>query len=156
MTNQLRPLVRATFLLLTVVACATGDDDQFVRGHRLRVASLQPNTRVSVYRSALGEAFELNDPALTLLLDRRVLSRAGGMEEEGRLPGPVEVGLRDRGVIQGTCEPPITTSRKTPQCVARGPGYVVRFSDIFRRGGDSCPRGHSGVRVGCVLRLLAS
>ncbi|HEV8233075.1 MAG TPA: hypothetical protein VGP84_00705 [Gemmatimonadaceae bacterium] len=137
MTNQLRPLVRATFLVLTVVACATGEDDQFVRGHRLRVASLQPNTRVSVYRSALGAAFELNDPALTLLLDRRVLSRAGGMEEEGRLPGPVEVGLRDRGVIQGTCEPPITTSRKTPQCVARGPGYVVRFSDIFRRGGDS-------------------
>jgi len=137
MTNQLRPLVRATFLVVTVVACATGDDDQFVRGHRLRVASLQPNTRVSVYRSALGEAFELNDPALTLLLDRRLLSRAGGMEEEGRLPGPVEVGLRDRGVIQGTCEPPITASRKTPQCTARGPGYVVRFSDIFGRGGDS-------------------
>jgi hypothetical protein len=137
MSSTHRSLAAATCLALTLVACATGEDDQFVRGHRLRVASLQPNTRVSVYRSALGAAFELNDPALTLLLDRRVLSRAGGMAEEGRLPGPVEVGLRDRGVIQGTCEPPITSSRKTPQCIARGPGYVVRFSDIFKRGGDS-------------------
>ena len=137
MTINFHSLVRATLLVLIIVACATGDDDQFARGHRLRVASLQPDTRVLVYRSALGAAFELNDPALTLLLDRRVLPRAGGMAEEGRLPGPVETGLRDRGVIQGTCEPPITTSRKTPQCAARGPGYVVRFSDIFKRGGDS-------------------
>lgn len=137
MSSTHRSLAVATCLAVALVACATGDDDQFARGHRLRVASLQPNTRVSVYRSALGAAFELNDPALTLLLDRRVLPRAGGMAEEGRLPGPVEVGLRDRGVIQGSCEPPITTSRKTPQCAARGPGYVVRFSDIFKRGGDS-------------------
>ena len=137
MTAFLRSLGGATLVALILVACGPGDEDDFVRGHGLRVASLQPNTRVSVYAAALGAAFELNDPALTLLLDRRVLPRAGGMAEDGKLPGPVEVGLRDRGVIHGTCEPPITTSRKTPTCTARGPGYVVRFSDVLARGGDS-------------------
>jgi len=137
MTLSRRPLVGVTCVALILVACATGDDDHFVRGHNLRIASLQPNTRVSVYQAALGAAFELKDPALTLLLDRRVLPRAGGLSEDGKLPGPVEAGLRNRGVIQGTCEPPITTSRKTPQCTARGPGYVVRFSDVLSRGGDS-------------------
>jgi|SRR5690242_5725445 len=137
MTFSRRSLVRATCVAAIIVACAPGDDDHFVRGHHLHAASLQPNMRVSVYQAALGAAFELNDPALTLLLDRRVLPRAGGMAEDGTLPGPIEVGLRNRGVIQGTCEPPITSSRKTPQCTARGPGYVVRFSDVLSRGGDS-------------------
>lgn len=137
MTFSPRSLLAATLCASILVACATGDDDHYVRGHRLRVASLQPNTRVTVYQAVLGEAFELNDPALTLLLDRRVLPRVGGMAEDGRLPGTVEVGLRERGVIQGTCEPPITASRTTPQCTARGPGYVVRFSDVLARGADS-------------------
>jgi hypothetical protein len=137
MTLSLRSIQLTTLCASMLVACAPGDEDHYVRGHGLRVASLQPDTRVSVYQAALGEAFELNDPALTLLLDRRVLPRVGGMAEEGRLPGTVEVGLRNRGVIQGTCEPPITDSRKTPQCTARGPGYVVRFSDVLARGADS-------------------
>lgn len=137
MTLSFRSLAIATLFASMLVACGPGDDDHYLRGHGLRVASLQPNTRVAVYQAALAGAFELDDPALTLLLDRRVLPRVGGMAEEGRLPGPVEVGLRDRGVIQGTCEPPITASRKTPECSARGPGYVVRFSDVLARGQDS-------------------
>jgi hypothetical protein len=127
----------AAFAALLVAACTSGDDDHFVRGHNLRVASIAPAARVPVYEAALGAAFELNDPALTLVLDRRLLPRAGGMVEDGRLPDAVETGLRQRGLIHGVCEPPITTSRKTPQCTARGPGYVVRFSDVFARGGDS-------------------
>jgi hypothetical protein len=122
---------------LIVVACTSGGDDHFVRGHNLHVASMAPPARVPVYQAALGAAFELNDPALTLVLDRRLLPRAGGMAEDGRLPEAIETGLRQRGVIHGVCEPPITTSRKTPQCTARGPGYVVRFSDVLARGGDS-------------------
>lgn len=98
---------------------------------------MSADARASVYQAALGAAFDLNDPALTILLDRRKLARAGGMAEEGQVPGPVETQLRQRGVIQGTCEPPITESRATPKCVARGPGYVARFSDVFARGGDS-------------------
>jgi hypothetical protein len=124
-------------LAAAIAACNAGDDDHFVRGHNLHVATIAPAARVPVYEAALGAAFELNDPALTLLLDRRLLPRAGGMAEDGHLPDGVETGLRQRGIIQGVCEPPITASRKTPHCTARGPGYVVRFSDLFARGGDS-------------------
>lgn len=132
-----RSVLLAASAALLVTGCATGEDDHYVRGHGLRVASLEPSARVPVYQAALGAAFELNDPALTLMLDRRLLPRAGGMAEDGRLPAGVETGLKQRGVIQGVCEPPITTSRKTPHCDARGPGYVVRFSDVLARGGDS-------------------
>ena len=127
----------ATLVALLLGACAPGEEDHFLRGHGLRVASMSADARVSVYKAALGAAFDLGDPALTLLLDRRKLARIGGMDPEGNLSGPVENGLRDRGIVQGFCEPPITTSRKTPHCTARGPGYIVRFSDVLARGGDS-------------------
>jgi len=132
-----RLLSTATLVALLLGACAPGEDDHFLRGHGLRVASMAAETRVSVYKAALGAAFDLGDPALTLLLDRRKLARIGGMDPEGKLSGPVQEGLRDRGIVQGVCEPPITTSRKTPHCTARGPGYIVRFSDVLARGGDS-------------------
>ena len=134
LTRTLRHSALATVLL---AACVANEDDHFVRGHRLHVASLVGDARIAVYRAALGAAFDLRDPALTLLLDRRKLPRIGGMAEEGRLSGPVANGLRQGGIVQGMCEPPITTSRKTPVCPARGPGYVVRFSEILARGGDS-------------------
>ena len=137
MTDFVRSRRSAVLAALILVSCAPGDEDHFVRGHRLRVASMSADNRVSVYQAALGASFDLRDPALTLLLDRRKLPRVGGMGEEGRLSGPIEKGLRQRGVIQGTCEPPITTSRKIPVCTARGPGYVVRFTDVLARGGDS-------------------
>lgn len=139
-SHAMTPFVRSRYAVLAaliLIACAPGDEDHFVRGHRLRVASLSADARVSVYQAVLGESFDLRDPALTLLLDRRKLPRVGGMGEEGRLSGPIEKGLRQRGIIHGTCEPPITTSRKIPVCAARGPGYVVRFTDVLARGGDS-------------------
>jgi hypothetical protein len=98
---------------------------------------MSADARAAAYEAAAGAAFDLRDPALTLLLDRRKLARVGGMEEEGKLSGPVENRLRERGVIHGVCEPPITDSRRTPQCKARGPGYVIRFSDVLARGADS-------------------
>jgi len=133
MTRIPQSLFYAVVAAVILTACVPGDEDHFVRGHGLRVARLAPNARASVYQSALGAAFELNDPALTLLLDRRLLPRLGGMDEDGKLPAPVETDLRQRGVIHGVCEPPISSSRKTPRCTARGPGYVVRFSDVLAR-----------------------
>ena len=132
-----RTLRHSALATVFLAACMASEDDHFVRGHKLRVASMTTDARIGVYRAAVGAAFDLHDPALTLLLDRRTLPRVGGMAEEGRLSGPVANGLRERGVVQGVCEPPITTSRKTPVCTARGPGYIVRFSDVFARGGDS-------------------
>jgi len=124
-------------IVLVLAACMANEDDHFVRGHNLRVASITADARIAVYRAAVGASFDLRDPSLTLLLDRRKLPRIGGMAEEGRLSGPVANGLRERGIVQGDCEPPITTSRKTPVCTARGPGYIVRFSDVLARTGDS-------------------
>jgi hypothetical protein len=123
--------------VVVIAACAPGEDDHFVRGHGLRVASVPAKARASIYASALGAAFDVHDPALTLLLDRRKLPRVGGMGDEGTLSGPVQKELEHRGVVHGVCEPPVTVSRATPRCAARGPGYVVRFSDILKRGGDS-------------------
>lgn len=137
MTRLSRTLLPAAIAALLLGACASGEDDHFLRGHGLRVASMTADARVSVYKGALGAAFDLADPALTLLLDRRKLARIGGMDAEGKLSGPVENGLRERGIVQGICEPPISASRKTPHCTARGPGYIVRFSDVLARGGDS-------------------
>jgi hypothetical protein len=140
MTPLIRRLACSVLCAATatlIVACATDEDDQYVRGHKLRPAGLSATERASVYKAALAAAFEVDDPALTLLLDRRVLPRIGGMGEEGRVAASTERALRDGKVIHGLCEPPITESRKTPVCQARGPGYVVRFSDVFRRGGDS-------------------
>ena len=134
LARTLRHSALATVLL---AACMANEDDHFVRGHKLRVASMTADARIAVYKAAVGAAFDLRDPSLTLLLDRRKLPRVGGMAEEGRLSGPVANGLRERGVVQGDCEPPITASRKIAVCTARGPGYVVRFSDVLARGGDS-------------------
>lgn len=131
------PARTISLVVVLLAACMANEDDHFVRGHKLRVASMTADARVAVYRAALGAAFDLRDPALTLLLDRRKLPRVGGMAEEGRLSGPVANGLSERAIVQGVCEPPITTSRKTPVCTARGPGYIVRFSDVLARGGDS-------------------
>ena len=132
-----RTLRRSALAAIVLAACAANEDDHFVRGHKLRVASMTADARIAVYRGALGAAFDLRDPALTLLLDRRKLPRIGGMAEEGRLSGPVANGLQQHGIVHGVCEPAITTSRKTPVCTARGPGYIVRFSDVLARGGDS-------------------
>lgn len=132
-----RTIPLAAVAALLVAGCSSGEDDHFLRGHGLHVAKLAPDARVPVYEAALGAAFELSDPALTLVLDPRLLPRAGGMAADGRLPAAIESGLRQQGVIHGVCEPPITTSHKTPRCTARGPGYVVRFSDVLARSGDS-------------------
>lgn len=134
---MVRPALRLIVAALIVNACGAPEDDQYVRGHNLRVASISASAHAAVFEAALGAAFDLHDPALTLLLDPRKLPRAGGLADDGRVSGPVETALRQRGVIQGDCEPPITDSKKTPQCRARGPGYIVRFSDVLARRGDS-------------------
>ncbi|HKO15853.1 MAG TPA: hypothetical protein VJU87_06420, partial [Gemmatimonadaceae bacterium] len=63
--------------------------------------------------------------------------RTGGMAAGRRLPAALEAALLAGSVLRGTCQPPITGSRKTPVCRASGPGYVVRFSDVLRVGGDT-------------------
>ncbi|HEX7019240.1 MAG TPA: hypothetical protein VF159_04480 [Gemmatimonadaceae bacterium] len=100
------------------------------------MAGLSPRDQAAIYSAALNAAFDLPDPALSLLLDPRKLPRTAGMAPADTLPPDVQHALRAGGVVTGTCKPPVA-SKTTPRCAASLPGYVVRFSDILRLGRDS-------------------
>jgi hypothetical protein len=121
-----------------LLACRSPDTSEpVVRGIGLAAADLTSNARAEVYRAALDAAFDLEDPTLTLLLDPRLLPRTPGFAVGDRMPPAVVTAIRGRGSVMGTCEPPVVDSRVEPRCTARGPGYVVRFSDVLRVSPDS-------------------
>jgi hypothetical protein len=117
-------------------ACSGGDDSNFVRGRGLQTAALAPAAQAGVYEAAVRGAFEVDDPSLSLLLDPRELPRTVGLDSAARLPSAVVSAMRERGIVKGTCEPPLI-GRRTPRCSAARPGYVVRFSPVFALRGDS-------------------
>jgi hypothetical protein len=122
--------------LILGAACARDEKANHARGSGLEPASLSPATQAAIYEAALRGAFELEDPTLSLLLDTRELPRTVGLGGATRVPETVVRELRRRGTVDGMCTPPITTTG-TPNCKAERPGYVVRFSPIFRMHGDS-------------------
>jgi hypothetical protein len=130
---------RRTIVIATIVflgACAGDENANYARGRGLKPASLSPSMQAAAYEAALRGAFELGDPTLSLLLDSRELPRTVGLGDEGRIPAAVASELQRRGMVKGTCAPPITR-RSTPSCPAELPGYVVRFSRVFGMRGDS-------------------
>ena len=127
----------AAALAVTSLAACRGDVSNDVRGRGLSVAALSLQVQAHIYEAAARASFELDDPALSLLLDRRLLPRTTGLASDGRLPEAVTAELRRRGAVKGTCEPAITSKRVTAQCSALLPGYVVRFSPVFTLRGDS-------------------
>ena len=124
--------------LLPLAACrpAGHADGDVVRGRGLRVAALPVDSRARIYEAALGAAFELG-PSLTLLLDPRLLPRTAGLAAGETMPAELAAALRRRAIVRGVCQPPTGGARRTPRCDARAPGYVVRFSDVFRVAPDS-------------------
>lgn len=130
-----RVLLAATAM---AAACRSQlSDADVTRGPGLRTVDLPAAARADVYRAALAAAFDLSDSALTLLLDPRLLPRTAGLAAGERMAAPVVSAMREHGTVQGACEPPITEARKAPRCEARGPGYVVRFTDVLRLPPDS-------------------
>jgi hypothetical protein len=113
-------------------ACGGGDDPDanVARGRGLRPAALAPAAEAQVYGAALRAAFEL-EPSLSLLVHPRRLARTAGDSGGAALPPAVIAALRERRVIQGSCEPPLDNSREAPRCAAAAAGYVVRGSDVF-------------------------
>jgi len=93
--------------------------------------------QAEIYEAAAGAAFNVGDPALSLLLDRRELPRTTGLESAGQIPEGVVAEARTRGVFKGTCEPSLTGTKGTARCKAELPGYVLRFSPIFAEHGDT-------------------
>src|SRR5215217_7261140 len=127
-------------LLGLVVVClgaCTGDESNTVRGRGLSLATLPAASRAHVYEAALRASFDVDDPALSLLLDPRELPRDVGLAASSRVPDSVAAELRRRDVTKGTCEPPIDSKRGVPLCSASLPGYVIRFSPVFALRGDS-------------------
>ena len=93
--------------------------------------------QANVYEAAARAAFDVNDPARSLLRDRRELPRTTGLEAGGPITQALIAEARRRGVFKGTCEPSLTVTKGTARCKAELPGYVLRFSPVFAERGDT-------------------
>ena len=124
-------------LAANVAAFCGGDDSGIVRGHGLAEASLSADAQGDVYDAAARAAFDVSDATQSLLLDPRGLPRTVGLAASMRWSDALATEMQKRGSIKGTCEPPITESRKTVKCAAVRPGYVIRFSPVFAMVGDT-------------------
>jgi hypothetical protein len=120
------------------IACGRADDSDsaVTRGRRLQLASLPPSSEAGVYEAAIRAAFDVG-PGLTLMLHPRRLPRTTGYEGGEKVPSGLEAALRERGIVQGTCEPVRDGARNTPRCNSSQPGYLVRASDILRVSPDT-------------------
>jgi len=124
-------------VLASGLAGCSGDASRDVRGRGLATASLSSTDQAHVYEAAARAAFDVDDPALSLLLDRRLLPRTTGLAPAGTVSNDVVAELRRRGAIKGTCEPKLDTSPGTARCSAALPGYVIRFTPVLTVPGDS-------------------
>ncbi|HEY6830148.1 MAG TPA: hypothetical protein VI259_25010 [Gemmatimonadaceae bacterium] len=113
------------------------DDSNVVRGRGLTVLPVPAESQANIYEAAARAAFEVNDPALSLLLDPRELPRTTGLETGGQVGADVVAAATKRGIFKGTCEPSLTATKGTARCKAALPGYVLRFSPIFAERGDT-------------------
>jgi hypothetical protein len=129
----------AAAIMFGVIAlgCAPEEaGDGYFRGAGLRVAALPVTARVTIYDAAVREAFDVG-PGLILLLDSTFLPRERGLEGGRAVQKDLAEALRARGVVKGVCRALPRATRGAPVCDAAEPGYIVRFSEIFRVTGDS-------------------
>ena len=137
MTNFMVRGGALAILVAGLAGCAEKEvDDGFVRGPGLRTTQLPVPAKVAIYDAALKSAFDVG-PGLVLMLDPRFLPRTSGLGPGSPVPKNLVDGLQSRGVVRGVCESPAAESREAPVCDAASPGYIVRFSDVFRMRGDS-------------------
>lgn len=135
--NPLRTARLACALALTLPACSGNDPDKDAfRGPGLHAAQLSAESRSRAYEAAIRAAFDLDDPAVSVLLDSRLLPRTAGLDSAGILPDSVTAPLLRRHVVRGICRPKIGI-KSAPRCDAALPGYVVRFSDVLAISGDT-------------------
>ena len=127
-----------TLLLCITTACDTGepDDSNVARGRGLKAATIAPAAEASIYDAAVRASFDV-EPGLVLLAHPRRLPRTAG--DQGGEPVPPELlaALRDRRIVQGTCEPRHETPRDTPRCGVPQTGYILRASVPFVAASDT-------------------
>src|SRR3712207_6639867 len=99
-------LVRRTALVLSVSALALGcpREPEAYRGRGLQVDSLPVTDVVRVYRAALAAAFNLDDPALSLLVDPALLPRGEGLAGGDTMPAAVLASMQRTRLVKGTCQ----------------------------------------------------
>lgn len=135
--NVLRTARLACVVALVTVGCSRGDPDKdAIRGPGLRAARLSADSRARAYEAAVRTAFDLDDPAVSVLMDSRLLPRSAALDSAGTVPDSVVHLMTRRGVVRGTCRPPLA-KQSTPKCEAALPGYIVRFSDVLTVAGDT-------------------
>ncbi|MEO7966688.1 MAG: hypothetical protein ABIT38_22545 [Gemmatimonadaceae bacterium] len=150
-------LVSATALAVVILtssaACskmATGDD---ARGRGHANASLSDTQVARAYAAALRSAFDIG-PDLHLLVEPSYLSRSSGYGSGTAVPSSLLAELARLRIVGGTCTPQRESEGRAPTCSASRPGYITRFSELFRLGGDTvevyvqsevyAPRGGAG------------
>ena len=123
---------------MLTLACGRSDDSDsaITRGRGLKPAELPPASEARVFEAAIRAAFDVG-PGLTLMLHPRRLPRTTGYDGGEKVPSDLETALRDRGIVQGTCEPVRDGARNTPHCNSPQAGYLVRGSDILRVSPDT-------------------
>ena len=132
-----RRLGAALLLAGALGACGHSAGDTYTRGHDLQVADLPLADRVHIYQEAIGGSFQVGDPSLYLLLDPRLLPRAGGYGDASALSQATQNELIRSHIVQGTCVPTGGNAAGVAHCQAPLAGYVVRFTDVFRMHGDT-------------------
>ena len=139
MTHPVRVAPRWIGALLCVaLACsdATPDDSHVARGRGLKPMALAPEAEASAFDAAVRASFDVA-PGLVLMVHPRRLPRTAGYDGGEMLPPPVLKAMRDRGIVQGICEPKHEAPRDTPRCTGVQAGYVVRASVPLRVAGDT-------------------
>ncbi len=135
-TGRVLAVTSVALLFANVIACGErGSDGPDVRGSGLRAAAVDDRARALVYDAALRQAFDV-DSTLILLVDPAILPRNGSFARDAKLSPDVVAGLQRAGMTRGSCET-ADDGKRAPQCLSPGPGYIVRFSDVYQAKGDT-------------------
>jgi hypothetical protein len=132
----------------TALACAR--EPEAYRGAGLQVATVPPDDVARAYVAAMGGAFNVDDPALSLLVDPLLLPRGVGLAGGDSMPPAVRSVLQRYRFVNGTCQVQVERLRTPLVCRAARPGYVVRLSPPFALGA-----GRDSLQVHLVVQQYA-
>lgn len=132
-----RILVGALASVVLLSACEQKEvGPPHVRGRGMELATLGIPQQAAVNAAAVSAAFD-RDPSLALLADPVYLPRTSGRQGGASVAPALVARMKEQGLVRGTCQTPREGARAVPLCPAAMPGYVVRFSEIFRLGGGA-------------------
>src|SRR3954464_2174584 len=122
------PRVPITLAALLLLACSGAGDDDYVRGHGLKVATVSTEAEAQMVDAAVHAGFDV-EPGLILRMHTLRLPRTAMDTGAKPTPSALVKALRDRGLMSGTCEPVRSAPKNTPHCSTSDAGYIIRTSD---------------------------